>query len=255
MSLSIRSRVRLPEKLFKAPELRNWRNDARDTSLQALEYVIEEDRVKLEIMNEIGHRSDDFHCFKPTTMAILAVLKGHEYLSELDKARFTYGCTFGQCIEGLMSPPMRSFLTRKSREFQDELGVISSTTKTGAEFLERAEKYVKYVTQSTREAMRLDKTLYEGFVEWLQTFRVCLRGEVVPREPRVLERKSEDTLRYRVPERQSSFRKPAIGTMVFELIINADAIAWFLALESKTRKSRDGSNCYQSAEMISTTAS
>jgi hypothetical protein len=107
---------------------------------------------RMEIMNEIGHRSDDFHGFKPATVATLAVLKRIEHLSELEEARLTYGCTCRRCINGFMSLRMRLFLTTKSRDLQDELRNISKSTKTGAEFLERARKYMKYDPHEAREA-------------------------------------------------------------------------------------------------------
>ncbi|KAF1915824.1 hypothetical protein BDU57DRAFT_573177 [Ampelomyces quisqualis] len=193
--------------------------------LEALEYIVEEDRANLQDMNEICPRSDVVSDFLPAFVPTLAMLKRMESASELEQARLKYECVCVQCINGFISPRMRLSLL-KTREFHNDLRNMLERAELGANFVSSAEKSMEHVPRSAQEALSIDLALCRGFVDAFQTFGVFLQGNVISSEKHIIERVLKNALRYMHTEKQSGSNS-AVGSVIFKLAMNDDLIAGF----------------------------
>ena len=105
--------------LSKAPELlRNIRNHAGETALEALEFHLESERTKREsyFSTRIYHVSDLFKGFDEQSVMCLIKLKSLVDVTGSEKIRLKYGCTCGECLSGFLSRRMRLAIQYQARD-------------------------------------------------------------------------------------------------------------------------------------------
>jgi hypothetical protein len=211
--------------ISRSPVLLEVRNDAGDTPLQALQFIAEENRVKVEIGNTFIPCSDDFKGFPETAVATMVVLQGMNNPAEVEKMRLKYGCTCGECIKGYLSPRMRLSVLAKARACHDILSSMLSVADTSAEFVARARQYLDN-DYTLRETMKTDMRLCAGFVDSFSCFAECLESSNIPNVAELSTVASPNAQRVFAVDR-AQILEGRIGPIIFEMAMNADAVAVF----------------------------
>lgn len=166
-------------------ELLSRRNHAGETPLEALETVLESDRVKRDFQMMIIPVSDQFTGFKPKSIACLLLRRGISDPSEMEHMRVAYGCTCGECIGGFMSPRMTFALLCQAEILHDELNqVVDGTTR--SECCESNDHHLQHTTRRIRANLETNKSLRQGFTNLFNHAAPCLRSKQIPHPEMVL---------------------------------------------------------------------
>jgi GNAT superfamily N-acetyltransferase len=158
------------------PELKSCRNAEGETPLDALEFHLENFRIKLgnNSIQKVFHISDRFTGFSEDAVACLILLKGLTNLSALDRSRLKFGCTCSQCIRGIVSPRMLLALQCQG-EIQHDM--LSSVTENGPLFVKDEERNaLQFVPSRVRENMKTNKSMRQGFAELCLHFVNCVKN-------------------------------------------------------------------------------
>ena len=171
------------------PELLNRRNIAGEIPLDALEFYLEKVRTMSgeNRMSKIFHISDQFKGFSEESVDCLILLKGLTDPSALDRSRFKFGCTCGQCIMGILSPRMRFALECQGDVQYD---MLSQVLDDGVDFVEWEEgSSLQFVPSRVRENMKSNLSMRQGFAKLCLHFSRCVeKSNIVglPNEQNVL---------------------------------------------------------------------
>ena len=167
-------------------ELLSCRNHAGETPLEALETVLEADRVKVRVQMMILPVSDQFSGFDKESIACLIMLKGISNPSDLDVARVAYGCTCGECLGGFLSPRMTFALLCQAEVLHDQLNMDLGDL-TGAEWCDWRDVYIQHMPPHVRANLVTNKSLRQGFTNLFNHVASCLRSKQIPRTEMVLQ--------------------------------------------------------------------
>jgi hypothetical protein len=138
--------------------------------------------------------------------------------------RLKYGCTYGKCIGGFLSPRMQLSVQTRAQECHDILSVMLRTAISTDAFLKGANAYTKYIDHSTESVLKASRLMCAGFVDIFAHFATVLDDDMVPDDAAVIAVASTDAQNFlKMPEDACR----SIGSIIFKLAMNADAIAGF----------------------------
>lgn len=157
-------------------ELSSCRNYAGETPLEALETVLEADRVKRRIQARYFPVSDQFEGHQVESIACLMLLRGMSNTSDLDIRRFGYGCTCGECIGGFMSPRTTFALLCQAGILHDQLNADVAELP-GPLRCEGKDRYFKLMRPYVRANLFTNKSLRQGFTDLFAYIASCLRSK------------------------------------------------------------------------------
>ena len=160
-------------------ELLSCRNYAGETPLEALEAVLETDRVKKHLMMMIIPVSDQFTGFERESVACLVLLRGISNPSDVDILRVAYGCTCGECIGGFMSPRMTFALLCQAEVLHDELDQLIGDF-TGSDWCSSHDHHFQHMAPRVRADLVTNKSLRQGFTNLFNHVASCLRSKQIP---------------------------------------------------------------------------
>ncbi|PYH99228.1 hypothetical protein BO71DRAFT_476797 [Aspergillus ellipticus CBS 707.79] len=158
----------------------SWKK-ARDingyTPLEALQ-------EKLEIMRtrkpygffRILNLSDHFKGYPDTAVSCLSLLLGRN-ASGRDKACLRYGCTCGECLEGFLSPRMRSSLICQGEINYD---LHQEGIDDGSFWIQDNDYTLVHLDPDVRRNLKTNKSLRKGFVNIFRIAVECLKAERAP---------------------------------------------------------------------------
>jgi len=174
--LAMRSKPKSVEWIMsQLPELLNRQNIAGETPLDALEFRLEQSRTMLGTnpLSKIFHISDKFEGFSEESVDCLILLKGLTDPSALDRSRFKFGCTCGQCIMGILSPRMRFALECQGDIQHDTLFYSLDDGELFVEFEESLS--LQFVPSWVRENMKTNMSMRKGFTQLCLHFSKCVK--------------------------------------------------------------------------------
>ena len=109
--------------LSKKPDLASIRNDEGFTPLELLHDALEQEGTEYRhwLTHERhprGEKADQFRGFAKSSILSVGILTGVGVsdLGHIDAQRIKYGCTYGNCIDGFLSPRMHLALLRHAEE-------------------------------------------------------------------------------------------------------------------------------------------
>jgi len=210
------------------PELLNRRNNRAETPLDALEFHLEKCRTTVRMGSMTLHISDKFKGFSDESVDCLILLKGLPDPSALDRSRFKFGCTCGQCVMGILSPRMRFALEMQGK---DEYDSLSSLVDDGRHFVElQRNDELKFVPSWMCENMKTNLTMRLGFTKLCLHFSECVKKANIvglPNEENVLHELREANERPPVSrnflDRGGSVY--SVGSLVFDAAMDQDLFA------------------------------
>jgi GNAT superfamily N-acetyltransferase len=216
--------------LSKAPEmLRNIRNHAGETALEALEFHLESERTKRGLFTRMFPVSDLFEGFREESVMCLIKLKSLVDVTESEKTRLKYGCTCGECLSGFLSRRMRLAIQCQADIHHD---LFNSTIDegNGEHFVQEFEEDLKFVQDYVRENLKTNKSMRQGFANICLHFATCTQKDNilgVPTEPNVL-LALRDANEW--PPASKNFLQRggtvySVGSMLFEAAMSQDWLA------------------------------
>jgi hypothetical protein len=169
-------------------QLIHTRNEKQETPLEALQSHLEIQRTKRgsNSLTVIVPVSDKFEGFTMEMVACLCILTDQTNLSHIALQRLTFGCTCGQCIQGLLSPRMRYVLLCQAG-IQHDMVDSEIDDMLGKDFVQFNEDILRHVPHRTRENMKTNKSLRQGFANLCDYFAACLRSNKLPITPNILD--------------------------------------------------------------------
>jgi GNAT superfamily N-acetyltransferase len=213
------------ERITQLTSTRNWE---QETPLEALQSHLETERTRLG-SNSLSLNvpvSDRFEGFTKEMVVCLCLLSGQTNLSSIAFQRLTFGCTCGQCIQGFLSPRMRYALLCQA-EVQHDLLLHEIDYESGNDFVESNEHVLRHVSHPSRENMKTNKSMRQGFANLCDHFATCLRDNKLPITTNIL-----DALRNagEWPPTSRNFLQrggtvESVGSMMFELAMHQDELA------------------------------
>jgi hypothetical protein len=147
------------------------------TPLEALQEKLEKIRTRrdhglLRILNV----SDQFEGHSDTAVSCLSLLLGQDALGP-SKDCLRYGCTCGECVNGLLSARMRSSLIFQGMVMYDRM---QDEFDDGDFWTIFHDSDLEQLDPNVRNNLRTDKSLREGFVNMFEIAVECLQAKQVP---------------------------------------------------------------------------
>ncbi|XRM39503.1 hypothetical protein ABZX51_002854 [Aspergillus tubingensis] len=158
----------------------SWKT-ARDlngyTPLGALQEKLETMRTQKPYgLFRILNVSDHFKGYPDTAVSCLSLLLGRE-ASGRDKTRLRYGCTCGGCLEGFLSPRMRSSLIFQGETNYD---VYQEKIDDGSFWIQANDYILVHLDPDVRRNLKTNKSLRKGFVNIFRIAVECLNSGRAP---------------------------------------------------------------------------
>lgn len=144
-----------------------------------------------------------------------------EQPTEKQKLRLNYGCSCGKCIGGFLSARMQLSVKTKAQECHDFLSIMLRTAPSSEAFVEGAHEFMKYVDSYTKYQMKAHETWCATFVDTFNSFAAILDNKTIPNQDAVRSIANQNA------HNLTSSTHRAIGSIIFEMAMNADAIAGF----------------------------
>lgn len=222
--------------------MKSTRNLQGCTPLETLENALETHRAqRAHITGTRVDISDRFNGFPEEAVACLAALwemgDAHDLLP-VEKARLTYGCSCGECLEGFMSPLMLKALLFQAEVTYDLLA--DETFGEGSPVCDWFESQAHHIPSTLRSDFRGYGSLKPGFTDVFGHIITCLLSDKVPtshvvhkhfsiRAPRAqkysdLDRRTGDKIRaaLRVLIEQMRKQDAKAGDGTFEMMMEED---------------------------------
>ncbi|KAI9847651.1 MAG: hypothetical protein M1830_007341, partial [Pleopsidium flavum] len=167
-------------------ELTAVRNQEGYTPLEALQSLLESNRVKRELLGAhlIQPVSNEFRGFSDESVLCLVKLRGMRNLTMEEIARVKTGCTCGECILGFLSPRMLFALLCQAEMTHDMLDQDIEDAEMWCAF---SEYCTTHILQHVRNNLRTNKSMRQGFSNLFDYIAACLRAKQVPNAPNVLQ--------------------------------------------------------------------
>lgn len=158
----------------------SWKT-ARDidgyTPLEALQERLETLRTrKNRGLARVLNISDHFKGYPNTAVSCLSMLSGRDTLG-LNDACLRYGCTCGECLEGLISARMKVSLIDQGEIMYD---LIQEEIDDGRFWVKDNDYILVYLDPDVRKNLKTNKSLRKGFVNIFQISVECLKANRVP---------------------------------------------------------------------------
>ncbi len=167
-------------------ELTIVRNHEGYTPLEALQSLLESNRVKKELLgfDLIRPVSNEFRGFSDESVLCLLKLRGMRDLTMEEIARVKARCTCGECIEGFLSPRMSLALLCQAEITND---MLNADISDGAMWCTFNEYCTTHIRQDVRNNLQTNKSMRQGFSNMFDHVAKCLRTKQVPDGPNVLQ--------------------------------------------------------------------
>lgn len=120
--------------------------------------------------------SDHFKGYSNTAVSCLSMLSGRDTLG-LNDACLRYGCTCGECLEGLISARMKISLILQGETVYD---LIQEEIDDGGFGVKDNDYILVHLDPDVRKNLKTNKSLRKGFVNIFQLSVECLKANRVP---------------------------------------------------------------------------
>lgn len=158
----------------------SWKT-ARDidgyTPLEALQETLETMRTRKEYgFSRVLNLSDHFKGYPDAAVSCLSLLLGQDSLG-LSKACLRFGCTCGECVEGLLSARMRSSLIFQGETTYD---LMQEEIDDGDFWIKDNHYILVHLDRDVRKNLKTNKSLRKGFVNIFQIAVECIKARKLP---------------------------------------------------------------------------
>lgn len=127
--------------------------------------------------------SDRFRGFPDPAIASLSVLLNIDSLTQIRHLQLKYGCTCGECLEGLMSPRMKLALLAQAEITHDILGLDIGD---GPLWCDMHKSGINHVTPHVQQRFRTNKSIRRGFTNAFDLIATCLLSDAIPKKENLL---------------------------------------------------------------------
>jgi hypothetical protein len=146
------------------------------TPLEALQEKLERMRTRKDKgFFRVVHVSDRFEGNLDTAVTCLALLLGDDVLVKKNCLR--YGCTCGECVNGLLSARMRSSLIFQGETHYD---MMQEYIDNGDLWMDWNDCKLEHLEPDVRKNLKTNKSLRKGFVNIFKIVVECLKTNKVP---------------------------------------------------------------------------
>ena len=128
--------------------------------------------------------SDVFTGFPADAVATLGVLKGL-----YDPTQIKYGCTCGECIQGVLSPRMRFALLCQAKMVHE---CLNMDIDNGPKWCDLYTHTITHVAPVIQEEFKIVRSLRQGFANLFDYIAACLQSDKVPTHVNVLKEWDDD---------------------------------------------------------------
>ncbi|TAQ87990.1 hypothetical protein B7494_g3694 [Chlorociboria aeruginascens] len=169
--------------------LRLARNIDGYTPLEALQAELETTRVRLKKGMMTISKSDTFQGYHLDAVQCLVALQGLQDPTTDQLLHLEFGCTCGQCIQGLMSPRMKYALLAKAEIYHDMLDFEISD---GPGWCEWFDYIITHVAPDIQTNFRTNKSHRKGFSNIFLYVAHCLHSDIIPNVQNVMEKLEDE---------------------------------------------------------------
>jgi ribosomal protein S18 acetylase RimI-like enzyme len=182
--------------------------DAIESPSEILQRQLDKRRTTMEVGFATIHNADNFLGYSDALVAQLAALGGVSNPTRIQKLRFRYGCTCGQCTEGFLSPRMRfSLCQQMDAALRDELAIEYGT--------------MQRVPPSIKAKIKSNKGIRNSYLDLFKAFRAMLKvADVLPTEQNLLAKFTPKTQEQLFMERGGTVF--SLGSSIFHLAMTWD---------------------------------
>lgn len=164
--------------LAQTDTLLQQRNSDGDTPLEALQSAIEKARTATILPFYAEDISEQYSGLHEEGVQSLAILNGREELNPLEITRIKYGCTCGDCIDGVLSPRTKLALQGEAEMQYDFL--MEEAEGNGALWVRDFEEWFRFLRPSVRSNLKTNKSMRIGFANLWKYIASCLKNDIVP---------------------------------------------------------------------------
>jgi len=169
--------------LGRTKELHQQRNAQGETPLDALLAKLEDTRTTCRISSLTVDISDEFIGYSDAAVSCLMHLNNCVNSNDVDKQRFKYGCTCGQCISGFLSPRMRFALECEAEIWFD---ILNADTDSGKYWVEAHSTCLMFLPREVRHNLKTNRSMRKGFTNLCKHIAACLKRNIIPTEQNVM---------------------------------------------------------------------
>lgn len=204
--------------------LLHQRNAHGETPLDALLASLEDSRTTRRFNALTEYISDQFSGFSDTAVDCVNLLNGGTEVTDVDWQRLKYGCTYGQCISGFLSPRMCFALECQADIWSD---FLREDIEDGSFWVENNSTFLSFLPRRVQNDLRSNKSMRYGVMNLCDHIAKCLRGHMIPNKPNV-EMVLHDASAWPPTSRSFLQRGGSIGsvaTMLFKRAMESDELA------------------------------
>lgn len=165
--------------------MRDTRNDAGETPLEAILDNLEKKRTRYNIALLTVPSSDQFEGYSDSAVSCIALLKGVTVATPVDLARLKFGCTCGACIGGFISPRMTLALLCQAEYLHDMLFHMADE-ESGPDWVSSNDHLFDHISGQVIRNFKTNKSMRQGFAKMFDHMATCLRADIPPTEENIL---------------------------------------------------------------------